>query len=370
MNMCTSFSAPKPFWFKLIKPLVTRPNQRLKSNMVSPLANRLTSQMIAEQTGDPRGNNDETPIPGAIRIREDWELIEDPLNWPKRIKQWIRLCNLYTFMMEHCRLGAVLHGVRAMWDRMKADALKKAIDMSTPEEVTRLSAEAKGKPATARASTCKPWKYGPKLPTLGKPPGNQLTWPKEESQCDHSNMSAPRGGQGNRYWITCLGCGTRWERIPLQPGDDTSQSSSTGTTGIPQPQPTTQTRSTLAAANPQAVTVTTTLMSESSNRLPSSSGLMWEVVERPPDVVTQNAKLIEGKKTYDMYRTTCQPNRSFKMMLDQAWDLDTIRFYRVLVSYILCSTPQDADDMTLATWMDMIEQRETIIQRDVQMQVG
>ncbi|CAK9024323.1 Uncharacterized protein SCF082_LOCUS16580 [Durusdinium trenchii] len=64
---------------------------------------------------------------------------------------------------------------------------------------------------------------------IGKPLSRsvaQKTWAKDPDDCKHpEDQLRHRAGRGH-FWYTCLGCGSRWERLS-QPAEATSSSSST-----------------------------------------------------------------------------------------------------------------------------------------------
>ena len=64
---------------------------------------------------------------------------------------------------------------------------------------------------------------------IGKPLSRsvaQKTWAKDPDDCKHpEDQLRHRAGRGH-FWYSCLGCGSRWERLS-QPAEATSSSSST-----------------------------------------------------------------------------------------------------------------------------------------------
>jgi hypothetical protein len=46
------------------------------------------------------------------------------------------------------------------------------------------------------------------------------------ADCSHPPGSLEKGGNGYRYWETCLACHTQWERVPVRVTDSTARSSS------------------------------------------------------------------------------------------------------------------------------------------------
>jgi len=192
----------------------------------------LARKMMAESV------TQDVPWPKARRAYHAMETdsgetiwIETPL-WAHR---WQRLVIMLALVSKHAATGCLLQHLEVMRDRHEKEAY---------ERWQRLTQRI-GPPGCKSLAKAKPLREVPMPMAKGKALSRSTTekWKLEPETCAHhsNDMSAPRGGRGGLKWLTCLKCGSRWERIetvsteppPLAPMPGTASRSS-GSQVVPQ----------------------------------------------------------------------------------------------------------------------------------------
>jgi len=118
---------------------------------------------------------------------------------------------LLALVTKHAMTGCLLQQVDIMRDRHEKEAY---------ERWQRLTQRI-GAPGCKSLAKAKPTHAVPVPMAKGKALSRSITekWMLEPETCAHqaSDMSGPRGGRGGSKWMTCLKCGSRWERIDAVP---------------------------------------------------------------------------------------------------------------------------------------------------------
>jgi len=112
---------------------------------------------------------------------------------------------------KHAMTGCLLQQLDIMRDRHEKEAY---------ERWQRLTQRI-GAPGCKSLAKAKPMHAVPVPMAKGKALSRSTTekWTLEPETCAHqaNDMSGPRGGRGGYKWVTCLKCGSRWERIDAVP---------------------------------------------------------------------------------------------------------------------------------------------------------
>jgi len=127
------------------------------------------------------------------------------------LMRWKRLIRMMGVAYEHALTGSMLSFLEDMRNEHAEEALKeyqrvagtaalKNLKATKSSSVPALTPLAKGKPLSRSKAN------------KGKP------YPVDPANCLHpqKEMSHPRGGPGDSAWMTCLACGSRWERLAQQ----------------------------------------------------------------------------------------------------------------------------------------------------------
>jgi len=127
------------------------------------------------------------------------------MNLPPFALRWKRLILLLRMIHMHALTGAMI----SYMEDMREFKAKRAL-----ESYHKLA----GSTLPPAAAVKKPYdKNAPKPMAKGKALARSKTstWRLEPEDCIHrpEQMSQPRGGRGGAMWVTCLDCGSRWERV-------------------------------------------------------------------------------------------------------------------------------------------------------------
>ena len=189
---------PKPFCCQLLSPrtsiAVSRPVNTME--MIARLQQASLQDLLQVEV---------IPSPTQMTTVPD----DDNTAWmdvPEWARRWTRLATIARIVSCHAATGSVIQYLELMRERraqLAAEAYRRAAG-------TSVKASAKPKTTSTPSRTS---------PDVSRPmaKGNALSrskvpdYPKEPEDCAHENMSHPRGGHGHA-WITCLSCGSRWER--------------------------------------------------------------------------------------------------------------------------------------------------------------
>ena len=121
-------------------------------------------------------------------------------------QRWKRLTSLVRITLMHAEAGLIIVHQETMRNRLEQKALV------AYEKARDPLAMAKKQP-TARDS----WHYGRDSWQISRDPPSPQGWAKTPQSCLHAEMSGPRGSHSAR-WVTCLGCGSRWDRVSAECG--------------------------------------------------------------------------------------------------------------------------------------------------------
>ena len=137
--------------------------------------------------------------------------MEDPNHMDPIVMKWKRLIRMMGVAYEHALTGSIMtlledmrneHAEEALkeYQRVAGTAAQKNLKAMKSSSVPALIPVAKGKALSLSKAN------------KGKP------YPVDPAICLHppEKMSHPRGGPGNSAWVTCLACGSRWERLAQQ----------------------------------------------------------------------------------------------------------------------------------------------------------
>jgi len=129
---------------------------------------------------------------------EDGIWLEPPA-WAFR---WKRLVTMVKVVMIHAESGSIIKALGEQRIRMELDAKKEYERLSGKTMATKnaktqmpMTPQAKGKPLAR--SQAGPWIATPEM-------------------CTHLQHLTTRGGRGGHKWITCMECGARWDRVPVE----------------------------------------------------------------------------------------------------------------------------------------------------------
>ena len=151
---------------------------------------------------------DEAQQPVPLSYSAALENTEDVTHAEQR---WKRLTSLVRITLMHAETSLIIVHQETMRNRLEQKALV------AYEKARDPLAMAKKQPK-ARDSwqITKPMAKGQALTRSRKPPSPQ-GWAKTPQSCLHAEMSGPRGSHSAR-WVTCLGCGSRWDRVSAECG--------------------------------------------------------------------------------------------------------------------------------------------------------
>jgi len=126
----------------------------------------------------------------------------DPL-----VMKWRRLVMSMGVAMNHALTGSIFTFLEQMRCQHATEALNEYNRVAGTAAQKNLKA-VKSSPVSALTPMAKGKALPPSKSIKGKP------YPEDPSTCLHPDekMSKPRGGPGGSAWMTCLGCGNRWER--------------------------------------------------------------------------------------------------------------------------------------------------------------
>ena len=134
---------------------------------------------------------------------------------PSWAHKWKRILMMLMLVTRHSETGLMIQYLEKMRQRKAQEALEEYVrcagtDAKTPKKAVRKSEGpmpmAKGK-ALSRSKAVKN--------------------PLDPELCQHKDedLSHPRGGRNQTFWITCLRCGSRWERVQAPPSPPCSSGS-------------------------------------------------------------------------------------------------------------------------------------------------
>jgi hypothetical protein len=120
------------------------------------------------------------------------------------VLRWKRVVMMTGVTINHALTGSIIAFLETMRNEHAAEALK---------EYKRVAGKNALKIHTTKTSTATSLKATAKGKALT--PSKTKQYPLEPANCTHPEhqMSKPRGGPGKSAWLTCLECGSRWERI-------------------------------------------------------------------------------------------------------------------------------------------------------------
>ena len=158
------------------------------------MAKRLMQTMSASLREEP-AKKDRT-----VKISTDMEDSEWYLEIPAAAYRWRRLTLMLKIVAMHASMGSIITHLEDQRRRLADEAYAAYQHVAL-------------KPMAEKASKkipSEPMAKGKALSRSGAGP-----FESEPTQCAHpaERMSHPRGGAGGSKWITCLKCGSRWERI-------------------------------------------------------------------------------------------------------------------------------------------------------------
>jgi len=124
------------------------------------------------------------------------------------LMKWKRLVRMMGVAYEHALTGSILSFLEEMREEHAMEALKEYQRVAGTAALKNLKA-LKPSSAPALVPMAKGKALTPSKAIKGKP------YPVDPAKCCHpqEKMSHPRGGPGNSAWMTCLACGSRWERL-------------------------------------------------------------------------------------------------------------------------------------------------------------
>jgi len=127
------------------------------------------------------------------------------------LMKWKRLIRMMGVAYEHALTGSMLSFLEQMREEHAMEALKEYQRVAGTAALKNLKA-LKPSSAPALVPMAKGKALNPSKAIKGKP------YPVNPANCLHpeKEMSHPRGGPGNSAWMTCLACGSRWERLTQQ----------------------------------------------------------------------------------------------------------------------------------------------------------
>ena len=123
-------------------------------------------------------------------------------------QRWKRLTSLVRITLMHAETGLIIVHQETMRNRLEQKALV------AYEKARDPLAMAKKQPIGKARNSCQitnPMAKGQALTRSKNPPSPQ-GWAKTPQSCLHVEMSGPRGSHSAR-WVTCLECGSRWDRV-------------------------------------------------------------------------------------------------------------------------------------------------------------
>jgi len=179
----------------------------------------------------------DAPSPRARRVYHSMEMDSGETIWieaPLWAFRWQRLVIMLALVSKHAASGCLIQHLDVMRDRHEKEAY---------ERWQRLTQRI-GPPGCKSLAKAKPSRNISMPMAKGKALSRSTTekWMLDPELCVHNtnDMSAPRGGRGGSKWMTCLKCGSRWERVepapsgpPLEPVPG-SASTSSGSHAVPQ----------------------------------------------------------------------------------------------------------------------------------------
>ena len=135
--------------------------------------------------------------------------MEDDEALAVKVMRWKRLVMMMGVAQNHALTGSILSFLEQMRNQHAEDALQEYRRVAGTAAV-RIHKKASS--ATTLTPMAKGKALKPSSKTKGKP------YPKDPEMCPHpaDKMSLPRGGPGGSAWMTCMECGSRWERVTCQ----------------------------------------------------------------------------------------------------------------------------------------------------------
>ena len=133
------------------------------------------------------------------------------------LHKWKRLLMMLMLVTQHAETGLMIQYLETMRHRKAQEAWDLYVKIAGSEARTRIAQKAGRK------------KDGPMPMAKGKALSRSTAVknPEDPEMCPHKaeDMSHPRGGRNNMLWVTCLRCGSRWERVQTpssQPSRDSA----------------------------------------------------------------------------------------------------------------------------------------------------
>ena len=128
---------------------------------------------------------------------------------PLYAHRWKRLVIIMDIVNTHALTGSLLTYLEQARELKATEALNLYKKLAGKTQI-----------ATHTQKTRLKFSDAPKPMAKGKPlfRSRRITSPADPSMCPHNpeDMSGPRGSgskEGTIHWVTCLKCGSRWERI-------------------------------------------------------------------------------------------------------------------------------------------------------------
>lgn len=150
------------------------------------------------------------------------------ISTPVWATKWKRLVITLGLVQTHALTGSIISYLETMRERRAQEALDQYQRLAGQ---TRLSTQTQ----EARKKTSRP-SDAPKPMAKGKALSRSTVkkFPIDPEDCLHpeKDMSGPRGGHGGAKWVTCLRCGSRWERCWDSPQETVQSASGPAQTGI------------------------------------------------------------------------------------------------------------------------------------------
>jgi hypothetical protein len=238
----------------------------------------LVRRIMAQQQSAMLAEQAETAPPIYMQMETDEGAIWlTPPPWAHR---WKRMVMMTMIVSYHALTGSFI----SYFEMMRERAAQKA-----KEEYQRLA----GATAAVAARTQTP-KKDPKTPkpmakgkALSRSTASEFT--QEPQDCLHPayEMSQPRGGRGGSAWVTCLRCGSRWERVW-----ETESQPAPSTPPVPTRAPKLSTpATTVPATPPPPIPATSISASAAAAETPSPSSTVetdFEIIRNPLTEAFQN----------------------------------------------------------------------------------
>jgi hypothetical protein len=166
----------------------------------------------------------EEPLgPSHSAILEDGMSDEGELNLVLPLHRWRRFVLLLGVAMTHAASGLVLEQIETVRERLETLARQAFIRSSKPEARAKLLKKTGGKVPTDSSNQAPKvaWAKGKAMPrSISSGAGG---WTNEPETCTHVKLSNPRGGPNGTKWLTCLLCGSRWERHMAEAATSSNQ---------------------------------------------------------------------------------------------------------------------------------------------------